>query len=245
MGGVREQAARLPAPAGAPEDERERVGRVAQTFFEQLWRRGDPWDFEHSEFERAKYARQLALVEDRRYGRVLEIGCGAGCFSARLARLADHVVALDVAPSAIARARASARGTGVVDFRVANVMDYDVRAEGPWDLVVLSETIYYLGWLYPFFDVAWLAAEIFAATASGGRLLMANTCGREKDYLMRPWLLRTYRDLFVNVGYRVEVEATFRGVKHGVELTALLSRLGKDREGDALDEGPTVPEGRG
>ena len=35
-----------------------------------------------------------------------------------------------------------------IDFRVANIMQYNPRAEGPWDLVVMTETIYCLGWLY-------------------------------------------------------------------------------------------------
>ena len=51
-------------------------------------------------------------------------------------------------------------------------MDYDAPVAGPWDLIVMSETIYELGWLYPLFDVGWLAAELFAATRDGGRLMM-------------------------------------------------------------------------
>ena len=43
-------------------------------------------------------------------------------------------------------------------------MDYDQQAEGPWDLVVMSETICYLGWLYSLFDVAWLACQLFAVS---------------------------------------------------------------------------------
>ena len=46
-------------------------------------------------------------------------------------------------------------------------MEYDVKAEGPWDLVVFSETIYCLGWLYPLFDVGWLRLEPLAEATSG------------------------------------------------------------------------------
>lgn len=208
-------------------NEREILSQKAQAFFEDLWNRGDPWDLEGSEFERRRYGRLLAMLEERRYGRALEIGCGAGSFTRLLARIADHVVALDIAPAAIARARAAEAGPGAVDFRVANIMDYDPRAEGPWDLVVMSETIYYLGWLYSFFDVAWLAAEIFAATQVGGRLLLANTQGDIEDYLLRPWHIRTYRDLFLNVGYRLESEEIFRGLKNGVNLEVLISLFAK------------------
>ena len=39
-----------------------------------------------------------------------------------------------------------------VEFRVANVMEFNPRSEGPWDLVVMNEMICFLGWLYPFFQ---------------------------------------------------------------------------------------------
>ena len=210
--------------------ERKLINEKAHAFFEELWQRGDPWEFATSEFERAKYARQLALLQERRYARALEIGCGNGCFTRLLAGIADQAVGLDISPTAIAQAREAAAGLGTIDFRVANVMDYDAHAEGPWDLVVMSETICYLGWLYPLFDVAWLASELFSATRPSGRLLMANTCGGVEDYLLRPWIIRTYRDLFLNVGYHLEAEEIFHGTKHGVDIEVLISFFGKVTE---------------
>lgn len=193
----------------------------AEAFFEELWKKGDPWQLETSEFERAKYETEIAALRGRRYPRVLEIGCGAGWFTRSLASIADQIVAIDISPTAIGRARAS--GLDSVDFRVANIMEYNIRAEAPWDLVVMNETICYLGWLYSFFDVAWFAAEIFAVTRNGGRLLMANTCGGVDDYLLLPWIIRTYHDLFVNVGYRRESEEIFRGAKDGADMEVLIS----------------------
>jgi cyclopropane fatty-acyl-phospholipid synthase-like methyltransferase len=84
--------------------ERERLGGKAQAFFEDLWQRNDPWAFESSEFERQRYGRLFAVLQSRRYGRSLEIGCGAGAFTRLLASISDRVVALDVSPTAIARA---------------------------------------------------------------------------------------------------------------------------------------------
>ena len=204
------------------------IHEKARTFFEDLWKRGDPWNLENSKFEQAKYERQLAILNDRRYSRVLEIGCGAGDFTGALARIADQVVAVDISPTAIARART--KSVENIDFRVANIMDHDLRAAGLWDLVVMSETIYYLGWLYSFFDVAWLAAELFAVTGEKGQLLTANTCGGVEDYLLRPWIIRTYHDLFVNVGYQLESEEIFRGTKDGVDLEVLISLFAKVSE---------------
>ena len=152
----------------------ELLARESQRFFEERWREGDPWEVEGSELDQASYESQAALLRDRTYGKALELGCGSGAFTRRLAEIADRTLAIDVAPSAIERARAAGLDPNAVHFTVANIMDFDLRAEGPWDLVVMSETIYYLGWLYPLFDVGWLATEIFAATREGGRFLMAN-----------------------------------------------------------------------
>jgi len=167
------------------------------------------------------------LVRDRRYARALEIGCGAGAFTRSLAGCADRVLAIDISPTAIARAQAMAANSPGIDFQVGNIMERDLQAEGPWDLVVMSETIYYLGWLYPFFDVGWLALQLLAATREGGRLLVANTCGGVEDYLLRPWIIRSYRDLFLNVGYGLEAEEIFRGAKNGAEIEVLISLFSK------------------
>jgi SAM-dependent methyltransferase len=209
--------------------EQQPTSQKAQEFFEALWQQGDFWEFNSSDYERARLAHLFKMISGRRYGRALELGCGAGHFTQLLAGLADHIVALDIAPAAIARARARAFGPGAVDFRVANIMDYKPGADGPWDLIVMTDTICCLGWLYPFFDVAWLAAELFAATRHGGWLLLANSMGEEA--LLLPWVIRTYHDLFRNAGYRIAAEEVFKGTKKGVEFEVLMSLFTKDAEG--------------
>lgn len=215
----------------------EKVAEKMREHYESVWQADDPWDFENSEFDDARYVRQIKLLEGRRYGRVLEIGCGSGRFTNLLAKTANQVVALDIAPSAIARARETVGEQNGVEFRVANVMEFESKNETAWDLIVMSETIYCLGWLYPFFDVGWLVSELFEATETGGRFLLVNTLGRERDYLLRPWLIRTYRDLFRNVGFRLEREETFRGNKNGVEYEVLMSLFEKKREDEIDIEG--------
>ena len=196
----------------------------ARQYFDELWACSDPWDLETSPFEQAKYDAQLALIDAgaRRYGRALEIGCAAGAFTRRLAERCDSVVALDIAEPAIALARARTRTTNI-DYRVGNIMQWDAELDGHWDLVVLAETVCYLGWLYPFFDVAWLAHRLHEGTRPGGRLLLANTCGGVDDYLLRPWIIRTYHDLFRNAGFAVQHDTVFRGVKNGAGIEALIT----------------------
>ncbi len=197
--------------------DKEFADRKARSFFDELWGRGDFWAIESSPYEAGRLGALFDTVSDRRYGRALEIGCGAGAFTRRLAGVAERVLGLDVSEAAIARAR-EAQLPANVDVEVANVMGYDFREAPGWDMVVMAETVYYLGWLYPFFDVAWLASELFLATAPGGRLVLSNTEGECDDRLILPWLIRSYHDLFRNVGFAVEREAVWTGVKDGIEM---------------------------
>ena len=129
--------------------DRERAGDRARQFFDSLWNQGDYWKLETCAFEQARYARLMEFLRDRRYSRTLEIGCGAGAFTRLLAGVSERVVALDVSPAAIERAQRADGTGGSVEFRVANVMEIALEEESPWDLIVMNETVYYLGWLYP------------------------------------------------------------------------------------------------
>lgn len=195
--------------------------------YERVWSAGDAWNFETSAFERDRYEFLVGLIADRRYGRAVEIGCGSGCFTSRLRGLADHVLALDVAAAAIERARGqpAVAGAGSAEFVVANAMDHDFAAGGPWDLIVLTETVYSLGWLYSLFDLGMFAIHLRESLAAGGRLLLSNTYGAERDWLMRPFLIDTYRDLFVNVGLAIETESVFVGMKDGETFRVLATLL--------------------
>ena len=207
--------------------EREQAGKKAQSFFDELWKQGDYWQLETSDFERDKYAWEMNFLQDRRYQRVLEIGCGSGTFTRLLAGLSDDVLALDVSTAAIERARQSGAASTTVEFRVGNIMESEIAGDAPWDLVVMNETVYYLGWLYSFFDVAWLASRVFAATREQGRFFMANTFGESAGYLLHESLIKTYRDLFINVGFEVEREEIFRGDKESVPLEVLMTLFRK------------------
>jgi len=197
----------------------------AASFFDSLWSKGDPWELETSAYEDARYAALLAVIADRRYARALEIGCGAGTFARRLAPYCGELVALDVSQRAIDRARASPESPPTVRYVVGDALKFKEAAKAPWDLIVLSETVYYLGWLYPFFDVAWFASELRASTAPGGRLLLANTRGGTDDYLILSFIVDTYRDLFVNAGFELELERLFHGRKKGADLEVSINVL--------------------
>ena len=109
--------------------ERELVDQKMRSFMDSLWERGDFWDIEKSAYERDRCVQLLKMLEDKRYRRVLEIGCGAGYLTRLLTSHADHIVALDISQTAIDRARSLSAGQPDVDFRVANIMDYKPQLE--------------------------------------------------------------------------------------------------------------------
>ena len=135
------------------------------------------------------------------------------------------MIAIDIAQPAIALAKERGEAPNV-EYRVANAMEWqDELRGGQWDLVVCAETLCYLGWLYPFFDVAWFARCLYEGSRPGARLLLANTCGGTDDWLLKPWVIRSYHDLFRNVGFVPLQETVFRGNKKGADIEALVALL--------------------
>jgi SAM-dependent methyltransferase len=125
----------------------------------------DPWGFETSAYEHAKYERTLAALGDRRYGRGLEAGCSIGVLAARLAERCDELLAVDIAQAAVdaARERLAAHDHVRVERRTLP----GEWPEGPFDLVVCSELLYY--WDEPTLEEA--LAVMADSLAPGGRLV--------------------------------------------------------------------------
>ena len=125
----------------------------------------DPWDFEGSAYERAKYERTLAALGERRYATGFEAGCSIGVFTAMLADRCDELLAVDIAQSAVEatrRARGSRPHVGVERRTLP-----EQWPAGPFDLVVCSEILYY--WDRPTLEAALPAMA--DSLAPGGRLV--------------------------------------------------------------------------
>lgn len=69
-------------------------------------------------------------------GQVLELACGTGAWTGRLARRADHVHAIDVAPEMVERAKARVAGVGSATFEVADL--YRWQPPAAYDVVFFS-----------------------------------------------------------------------------------------------------------
>lgn len=141
-------------------------GRLGRGYFERLYRaRSDPWRFETSDYERRKYERTLAALDGRRPGRLLEVGCSIGVLTERLAEICRELLAVDIAPSAVRRARARLGGLGHVSVECRALPEE--LPPGPWDVIVCSEVLYY--WSRPVLEHA--APALAGELSPGGALL--------------------------------------------------------------------------
>jgi SAM-dependent methyltransferase len=73
----------------------------------------------------------------------LEIGCGKGEFSRRLAERSDRVLALDLSPEMIRIARECSAHLPNIEFQLADVMQFDLPAEG-LDCLASIATLHHL-----------------------------------------------------------------------------------------------------
>ena len=96
---------------------------VPPQYFIDLYRReSDPWNFAVSAYEREKYRATLDALPKARYANALEIACSIGVFTSMLAERSDNLVAIDVSPEVVERARFRCR-------RLPNVR-FETRAHG-------------------------------------------------------------------------------------------------------------------
>ena len=115
-------------------------------YFESMYAESaDPWGFDDRWYERRKYALTLAALPRPHYRRAFEPGCSIGVLTAQLAERCDRVVATDVVPRALASARDRMQREGLADrVELGRASLLDPWPVGAFDLVVLSEVLYYL-----------------------------------------------------------------------------------------------------
>lgn len=152
-------------------------GSLPPAYFEDMYAgTADPWGFETSPYEQAKYDRTIAALGSRRYVSAFEIGCANGVLTRRLAETADSLLAVDVSPTALGRAAARCADRSHVRFE-RRAFPTDAPQTAGFDLVVCSEVAYY----WDDADLARAGLWLGHAVASGGDLLLVHWTG-ETDY---------------------------------------------------------------
>ena len=130
----------------------------------------DPYSFTTRWYERRKYAVSLALLPWARYRSGFEPGCSIGELTALLAPRCQALLSCDGAAAAVATAQARTAEFSQVKVEQRTVpgdWPQDAGSGPPFDLIVLSELLYYLSDE----DLARTIDLAVATLAPGGTLL--------------------------------------------------------------------------
>ncbi|GJE19262.1 class I SAM-dependent DNA methyltransferase [Methylobacterium marchantiae] len=131
----------------------------------------DPWQFTTSPYEAGKYAATLEALPKSHYASALEIGCSIGIFTEALAPRCDALISVDTAEKALEQARERCEAVPQVRFERLHVPDG--WPEGRFDLILMSEVIYFLD---PD-DMARLAERILETLRPDGDLVLVHWTG--------------------------------------------------------------------
>ncbi|MCX8526413.1 class I SAM-dependent methyltransferase [Chryseobacterium formosus] len=136
----------------------------------------DPWNFETSEYEAAKYATTIAALPKDHYENVLEIGCSIGVLTQLLAQKSTHLLATDISQKALDLAAKRCIDLKNVSFKLLNFQNE--FPDDLYDLVMISEVAYYLS------PTDWKSAvlSLFDRLKSNGNIVLVHWLPEVHDY---------------------------------------------------------------
>jgi cyclopropane fatty-acyl-phospholipid synthase-like methyltransferase len=135
----------------------------------------DPWNFAASPYEQAKYRLTLNAMPELHYRSALEVGCSIGVLTRLLASRCDSVVAIDAAETPLIEARR--RCADLPGVRFEQMFAPDEWPDGEFDLILLSEVVYYFGRK----DVGRLADRVTRSLVKDGFVILVHWTG-ETNY---------------------------------------------------------------
>jgi len=194
----------------------------------------DPWGYS-SDYETRKYGHTLDLIPRGECERGLELACAEGHFTALLAERVGTLVASDISAIALERATRRCQERANITFQKLDFVRDPIP--GPFDLIVCSEVLYYLGTIE---RLRVVMRKLVEALAPGGLLVMthANLVSDDPDQTGFDWTghsfgVRTIGEVASHSGglaleqelrtplYRVQ---RFRRVRSGSAQQALVVR---------------------
>jgi SAM-dependent methyltransferase len=141
------------------------VSTPASYFDDMYGRAVDPWHLAERWYEQRKYDLTTAALPHPRYRRAFEPACSVGELTRRLAARCDSLLACDRVESAVATARRRTADLPQVIVRRLTVPEE--WPDGTFDLIVLSEVLYYFGPA----GLDLLLERVVSALEPGGTLL--------------------------------------------------------------------------
>lgn len=171
------------------------TNRLDQAYFDRIYENDDdPWSFESSWYERRKQALTMALLPKEHYASCFEPGCASGELTKLLSIRVDRVLGMELMPRIARRARTRLAGFTNVEVREGAIPDeWPVET---FDLILLSEVVYYLN-----LEGLESAVESIGRTlAPGGHVVAVHYLG-ETDYPLTG--SQTHELLSAKLGYEV------------------------------------------
>ncbi|MGA7313857.1 MAG: SAM-dependent methyltransferase [Silvibacterium sp.] len=156
-----------------------RLSPTSAQFFETMYQEHeDPWQFASSQYEHDRYAATLRALGDRRYRHAFEPGCSIGILTAQLATVCDRVEAMDISPTAVARARVRCERLPNVQILCGNLGAAITDRE--FDLVVFSEIGYYFNET----QLRLIATKLVKQMPTDGIFLAVHWLGSSQDHVL-------------------------------------------------------------
>jgi SAM-dependent methyltransferase len=120
-------------------------------YFEERFKKEDPWRHFSCEYENKKYVRQIEAIKQYALHpqNILEIGCAEGAHTLMLARAFPEasILGIDISKTAVKRAKENCKCCQNVNIIEADIIELFKQAHFPentFDVIIQSELLYYL-----------------------------------------------------------------------------------------------------
>lgn len=151
---------------------------IAAEHFEQLFASDpDPWSYRSDFEEMRRHRLVMATLDSPSYDRTFEPACANGTLTALLAQRSNELIAWDGSANAVLHARKALR-----DLPNVHIASRTVPAswpDGAFDLIVLSDFLYYL----PAEEIREVAQAARSSLAPAGMILSCHWRGVAHDFL--------------------------------------------------------------
>lgn len=136
----------------------------------------DPWGFTTREYERAKYKATVSALPHTHFTSGLEVGCSIGVLTEQISTRCEALLGIDIAPAALAQAQSRCSHLSQVRFAMSEL---PVQApKGPFDLVVLSEVLYY----FDATQISTIARLLIREMTADAVIVLVHWLGPTPDY---------------------------------------------------------------
>jgi SAM-dependent methyltransferase len=130
----------------------------------------DPWDYK-TPYQVGRIRSEAEMLDavrgEERFTNALEVGCAEGAFTAKLAPLCEHLLAVDISSIALARARERVKESEHVDFAL-----WDLRTDPVPEICDLIVVVHALEYIRNPLHIWRIRARLVNSLRPGGYLLI-------------------------------------------------------------------------